>query len=44
MRYKDINSLWLIVARFQGVGMKCPIDGEILKADKAKIHIGYGCS
>ena len=23
--------------------MKCPIDGDILKADKAEEHTGYGC-
>lgn len=23
--------------------MKCPIDGMILKADKAEAHVGYGC-
>lgn len=23
--------------------MKCPIDGEVLKADKAEAHTGYGC-
>ena len=23
--------------------MKCPIDGEVLKAEKAEAHTGYGC-
>jgi Zn-finger nucleic acid-binding protein len=29
---------------FQGVEMKCPVDGDVLKADKAEAHTGYGCT
>ena len=28
---------------FQGVEMKCPVDGDVLKADRAEAHTGYGC-
>jgi len=24
--------------------MKCPVDGDVLKADKAEAHTGYGCT
>jgi len=28
---------------FKESNLKCPIDGEVLKADKAEAHTGYGC-
>ena len=29
---------------FQGVEMKCPVDRDVLKAEKAEAHTGYGCT
>jgi Zn-finger nucleic acid-binding protein len=28
---------------FQGVEMKCPVDGDVLSPDTAEDHTGYGC-